>query len=114
MKHTSIVAYLSGIATLPCEHPFTKTSLQSVAWTKVGGEDIPVVAEYDTAGVPPVSFYGPVAGRASAEVFPPTLKFSNVSLQDAAEYPLYYQCTVFSNKHVYPFRHFTTLTVNGK
>ena len=68
-----------------------------------------IVAEYDIGDEPPGSFYDSLVGRASVKVFPPTLKFSNASLEDAGVY----QCEVFPLKdEPIVFRYI--LTVNGR
>ena len=101
-----VVGYVSDTITLPCEHTVPMSHLEAVVWRK---DTVTIVAEYDTDDDPPVSFYGCVAGRASAKVFPPTLKFSNGSLQDAGVY----QCEIFPATGD-PIVHRYTVTVNGR
>ena len=63
---------MSDTITLPCDHTVAKADLEAVAWRK---DTETIVAEYDIGDDPPVSFYGSMAGRASAKMFPPTLKY---------------------------------------
>ena len=100
------MGYVSDTITLPCEHIVAKADLQAVLWRKVY---VMIVAEYDRDDDTPVLFHGPIAARASADVFPPTLKFSNGSLEDAGVY----QCEVFP-VIAYPVIYRYKLTVNGK
>ena len=100
------MGYVSDTITLPCEHTVPKADLEAVAWRK---DTETIVGEYDIGDDPPVSFYGSMEGRASAKVFPPTLKFSNASLEDAGVY----QCEVFPLRDD-PIVHRYTVTVNGK
>ena len=67
-----IEGYVSDTITLPCDHTVAKVDLEAVAWRK---DTETIVAEYDIGDDPPVSFYGSMAGRASAKMFPPTLKY---------------------------------------
>ena len=100
------MGYVSDTTTLPCEHTVAKSDLEAVVWRK---DTETIVAEYDIGDEPPGSFYGSMAGRASAKVFPPTLKFYNASLEDAGVY----QCEVFPLKdEPIVFRYI--LTVNGR
>ena len=85
------MGYVSDTITLPCEHTVAKADLEAVAWRK---DTETIVAEYDIGDEPPVSFYGSMEGRASATMFPPTLKFSSCSMEDAGVY----QCEVFPLK----------------
>ncbi|KAK2175027.1 hypothetical protein NP493_758g01021 [Ridgeia piscesae] len=100
-----IVGYVSDTTTLPCEHTVPKSDLEAVVWRK---DTETIVAEYDIGDDPPGSFYDSMAGRASAKVFPPTLKFSSGSLEDAGVY----QCEVFPLKGN-AIIHRYTVTVNG-
>ena len=108
-EETHIVTYVSETVSLPCGHSF-KSNLQSVAWKKKDDKGIKVVAEYDIGDTPPVNFYDRMKDRASAIVFPPTLRFPNVSLEDAADY---YQCVVIAITGD-PIVYYHELTVNGK
>ena len=101
-----IVGYVSDTTTLPCEHTVPKSDLEAVVWRK---DTETIVAEYDIGDDPPGSFYDSMAGRASAKVFPPTLKFSSGSLEDAGVY----QCEVFPLKGN-AIIHRYTVTVNGR
>ena len=105
-EDTHIVGYVSDTIQLPCEHTVAKADLQAVLWRKVY---VMIVAEFDRDDDIPVRFHGPMADRASADVFPPTLKFSNGSLEDAGVY----QCEVFP-VIAYPDIYRYKLTVNGK
>ena len=105
-EDTHIVGYVSDTITLPCEHTVAKTDVEAVVWRK---DTVYIIGEYDIGGDPPVSFYGSMEGRGSDKVFPPTLKFSNASMEDAGVYqcevlPLTDYATVFSY----------ILTVNGR
>ena len=100
------MSYVSDTITLPCEHTVAKAELEAVVWRK---DTETIVGEYDIGDDPPVSFYDSMEGRTSAKVFPPTLKFSNASLEDAGVY----QCEVFPLKNdPIVFRYI--LTVNGR
>ena len=100
------MGYVSDTITLPCEHTVAKSDLKAVTWTK---DSVTNVATYDNGDDPPVSFYGSMAGRASDKVFPPTLTFSNASLEDGGVY----QCEVSPEKDN-PIVYRYILTVNGR
>ena len=101
-----IVGYVSETITLPCEHNVAKADIEAVVWRK----DIEtIVAEYDIGDDPHVSFYGSMEGQTTVKVFPPTLTFSNASLENAGVY----QCEVFPLKGD-AIVHRYTLTVNGR
>ena len=100
------MGYVSDNITLPCEHTVAKSDLKTVAWRK---DSVTNVATYGIGDDPPVSFYDSMAGRANINVFPPTLTFSNGSLEDAGVY----QCEVFPLKGD-AIVHRYTLTVNGR
>jgi len=100
------VGYVSDTLTLPCDLHVAKSDLKAVVWRK---DSVTKIATYDIGDDPPVSFYGSLAGRASAKVFPPTLTFSNGSLDDGGVY----LCEVFPEKdNLIVYRYI--LTVNGR
>ena len=100
------VGYVSETITLPCEHSVTKSDIEAVVWRK---DTVNIVGEYDIGDDPSVSFYGSVEARASAKVFPPTLKFCNASVEDSGVY----QCEVFPlTDDPIVFRYI--LTINGR
>ena len=82
---------VSDTIMLPCNHTVANSDLEAVAWRK---DTETILGQYDIGDDPPVSFYGVMEGRASVKVFPPALKFSNSSLEDAGVY----QCEVFPIK----------------
>ena len=101
-----IVGYGSETSTLPCEHTVPKTDLLTVFWTK---DIVTVVAEYDKGDDIPVHFHQSMEARASAKVFPPTLRFFNGSLKDAGVY----DCKAIPLKDD-PIIFRYILTVNGR